>query len=300
MIAYDTRDWIRFIFRITGSDTLRTLFPAIVGMAVYACLIAFLELKYIAWTEGHHLGKLTLMHSLLGFALSLLLVFRTNTAYDRWWEGRKAWGSLTNTTRNLAIMFHAVLPADDHRNRRFLHHVISLYGTALHRHLLKDSTRLALDLDNHPELSGLDFEKHIPNQVAALLTHRVVRLYREGLIKNEEFLAMKDLLLELTNILGICERIKNTPIPFSYSAFLRKFIFLYSLVLPIGFAYELGYLVVPVVAFVFYVLMSLEVIAEEIEDPFSGDDNDLPTEKMAANIRLHVGEILLEGAELTP
>jgi len=99
--------------------------------------------------------------------------------------------------------------------------------------------------------------------------------------------------MSFADICGACERIKNTPIPYSYSAFVKKFIFFYVMTLPFGFVFSLGYYVIPVVAFIFYVLASLELIAEEIEDPFDGDDNDVPTEKIAEGISKHVNELLL-------
>jgi putative membrane protein len=99
-------------------------------------------------------------------------------------------------------------------------------------------------------------------------------------------------LQSFTEVCGACERIKNTPIPFSYSVFIKKFIFFYIMTLPFGYVFSMGYYVIPVVAFVFYVLASLELIAEEIEDPFGGDENDVPTEKIAQNIHKHVWEIL--------
>ena len=75
----------------------------IIAMAVYSWFIAYLELEYWQISDSTHIKNLTLLHNLLGFVLSLLLVFRTNTAYDRWWEGRKLWGALVNNSRNLAI-----------------------------------------------------------------------------------------------------------------------------------------------------------------------------------------------------
>jgi putative membrane protein len=95
-----------------------------------------------------------------------------------------------------------------------------------------------------------------------------------------------------TDICGACERIKNTPIPYSYSVFIKKFIFFYIMTLPFGYVFQLGFYVIPVVAFVFYVLASLELIAEEIEDPFGGDENDVPTALLAKNINRHVAEII--------
>ena len=93
------------------------------------------------------------------------------------------------------------------------------------------------------------------------------------------------------DIMGACERIKNTPIPFSYSIFLKKFIFFYIITLPIGFVAYFEYWAIPISVFVFYVLVSLEIIAEEIEMPFGRDANDLPTQKLADMIRGNVNEI---------
>jgi putative membrane protein len=117
-------------------------------------------------------------------------------------------------------------------------------------------------------------------------------LYEEGKIKGDQLIVLNNELQSFTDICGACERIKNTPIPFSYSVFIKKFIFFYVMTLPFPLVLSLGYIAIPVVAFIFYVLASLELIAEEIEDPFSGDENDLPTGKMASNIKKHVVEIL--------
>jgi putative membrane protein len=94
------------------------------------------------------------------------------------------------------------------------------------------------------------------------------------------------------DICGACERIKNTPIPYSYSAFIKKFIFFYVLTLPLGYVSNMGYLIIPVVIFIFFVLASLEIIAEEIEDPFGRDTNDLPMQRIAENIKKNMVEIL--------
>lgn len=232
------------------------------------------------------------MHTLLSFVISMLLVFRTNTAYDRWWEGRKLWGSLVNNSRNLAIKLHSMLGFEDESDRVFFKKIIPMYASVLSHHLHAEATRLALDEQDHPELRNLDTSRHIPNQVATLLFQRVNRLYEEGKIKGDQLIILNSELQSFTDICGACERIKNTPIPFSYSVFLKKFIFFYVMTLPFSFVISLGYIAIPVVAFIFYVLASLELVAEEIEDPFGGDENDLPMNKMSQNIKKHVAEIL--------
>jgi putative membrane protein len=120
----------------------------------------------------------------------------------------------------------------------------------------------------------------------------VNNLYVSKKITGEQLIILNNELQSLTDICGACERIKNTPIPYSYSAFIKKFIFIYVLTLPFAYVFILGYYVIPVVVFIFYVLASLELIAEEIEDPFGGDANDLPTKKIASNIKKHIEELL--------
>lgn len=292
MITYNPKDWFTFVFRFHKADTLRKLVPLILGISLYTALIAYLELEVFQLSQNNYLKNISIMNNLLSFVISMLLVFRTNTAYDRWWEGRKLWGSLVNNSRNLAIKMNAMLEPGDEGNRSFFRRVIPMYANVLSRHLNEESTRLALDEAEHPELGELDQAKHIPNQVAALMVKRVNRLYQEKVITGDQLIILNGELLSFTEVCGACERIKNTPIPFSYSVFLKKFIFFYVMTLPVSFVFSLGYIAVPVVAFIFYVLASLEMIAEEIEDPFGNDANDLPTQKIASNIKKHVAEIL--------
>jgi ion channel-forming bestrophin family protein len=292
MISYNPKDWLRFLFKFHKGDTLRQLLVFMIIISAYSAIIAYLELEYWKLSKASYISNLSLLHQLLGFVLSLLLVFRTNTAYDRWWEGRKLWGSLVNNSRNLAIKLNALLRFDDHTERKFFSRMIPLYASILRDHLSLETTRLALDNEEHPELAAFDKNKHAPNQVASLITQRIYKLYHDKKITGDELITLNSEVQSFTDICGACERIKNTPIPFSYSTFVKKFIVTYVITLPFGFVFSLGYWVVPVVAFIFYVLASLEVIAEEIEDPFGVDQNDLPTAKIADNIKKHVTEIL--------
>ena len=294
MISYNPKDWFSYIFRFHKADTFRKLLPLMLAISVYSAIIAFLELEYWKLSSANYVRNIPVMHSLLGFAISMLLVFRTNTAYDRWWEGRKLWGQLVNNSRNLAIKLAALLPESETYQRSFFRKSIPTYAAVLHRHLRREETRLALlDDEEHQHVFGkIDHKKHVPNQVALFMMQHVQQLYAEGKMTGEQLLFLNAELQSFTDICGACERIKNTPIPFSYSVFIKKFIFIYIMTLPFGYVFQLGYWVVPVVAFIFYVLASLELIAEEIEDPFGGDENDLPTEQLAANIQRHIAEIL--------
>lgn len=294
MISYNPKDWFTFIFRFHKADTFRKLLPLIIGISVYAGVVAWLELYVWQLSDTSHVKNIPLMHGLLGFAISMLLVFRTNTAYDRWWEGRKLWGSLVNNSRNLAMKLQTMLPADEKEQRAFFRKTIPAYAYALHNHLHKEKTRIELFEDEeHKHIFGnIDHTKHVPNQVALLMYKHIYQLHEARKISGEQLLFLKDELQSFTDICGACERIKNTPIPFSYSVFIKKFIFFYIMTLPFGYVFQLGFYVIPVVAFVFYVLASLELIAEEIEDPFGGDENDVPTGLISKNIHRHVSEII--------
>ena len=140
--------------------------------------------------------------------------------------------------------------------------------------------------------SKLDHSKHVPNQVALLMYQHAQQLYRDNKISGDHLIILNNELQSFIDICGVCERIKNTPIPYSYSVFIKKFIFIYMMTLPFGYVFSLSYYVVPVVAFVLYVLAGLEIITEEIEDPFSGDANDVPTEKLSENIQRAVADII--------
>lgn len=292
MINYDSRDWLRGLTQVRREDTVRTLAPLIVTVCLYTAFIVFVECDWLHLPESSPLKQFGILHTLLGFVISMLLVFRTNTAYDRWWEGRKQWGTLTNNCRNFAIKINAFVPPQDIKNRTFFTRLLPFFARALQRHLLAETTRLALDTEPHPEIPEFDQTQHVPNQVAAVIAAKLNRMYQEGSLTGDQFIIINAELQALLDVCGACERIKNTPIPYSYSTFIKKFIFMYVLTLPIGLAFMLHYGAVPVVGLVFYVLGSLELIAEEIEDPFGNDSNDLPMGKIADNIRKNVEQII--------
>ena len=293
MKTYESKDLAQFLFVIRKSDTLSRLAPLIIFFMAYSAGIAYLELEYFQLPADSWLRNLPIMHTLLSFVISMLLVFRTNTAYDRWWEGRKLWGSLVNNSRNFAIKLDAVLSPKDSENRNFFRKAIPLYAFVLKDHLQSQKTKYSLDdsRDSKSEIISMDFSKHVPNQVAKQMFARLHQLHISGQISGDQLIILNGEVSSFTDICGACERILNTPIPYSYSAFIKKFIMLYTLTLPIGYSFTLGYLAAPIVGFVFYVLASLELIAEEIEEPFGTDANDLPMDKMSENIDRHVGEI---------
>ena len=258
------------------------------SISAYVGIVAFLEIQVFQLGENSHLKNITVMHGMLGFVISLLLVFRTNTAYDRWWEGRRLLGSLVNNSRNFAMKLNALLPENDLENRQFYKLNIVEYAFALKRHLRGHQHNSEVFVSVHTVQEGI----HKPNFIANLMFKNINELYKNNTITGEQLLFLNNEISSFTDICGACERIRSTPIPYSYSVFIKKFIFFFVMTLPFGYVFTLGYLTIPVVVFVFYVLASLELIAEEIENPFGTDANDLPVTQICKNIQKHVSELI--------
>lgn len=283
MVYYNPKEWFSFVFRLNKADTLRELFPLIIAVAAYAGVVTYLLIDFWKLPDTSLLKKVSYIHQTIGFVFSLLLAFRINSAYDRWWEGRKVWGSLTNSSRNLAIKLKHLVNEND---LPFFNYAIPLYARSLRDHLrdVYESER--------QQFVTINPEKHVPNQVASAIIANIYRLNKNGQINAEQLFSITAEITSFTDICGACERIRKTPIPYSYSVFIKKFIFTYIMTLPFTWAFDLKYFTVPIIGFVLFVFASIELLAEEIEDPFGYDANDLPLDNICDNIQKHIGEIL--------
>ena len=285
MVLYNPKEWWKLIFAFHQSDTFRRMLPAIAAVAGFTLGVAFLENSILHASFRNS----TAVHSLVGFALSLLLVFRTNSAYERWWEGRKLWGSFVNNSRNLALKLSTLVHNPD--TRETFRVLIGNYVLSARDHLRgKADTALLAESPGHPR-SSYAGAGHLPNRIMQALYRETWALADSGVIPRDVLLLLNPELQSFTDNLGACERIRKTPIPFSYNLFLKKLIFVYTLSMPLGFVREFGYWAAPIVALVFYVFSSIELIAEEIEDPFGTDANDLPTDAIVESIHANLAEI---------
>jgi putative membrane protein len=258
-------------------------------MGIYAALVTFLVL--------HFDPKATMkmdatVFSFLGIVLSILLVFKTNNSYDRWWEGRNQWGRLVNDCRNLAVVIQTSFPKENKESRHLIAKHISNFCIGLKEHL-----RSGVKIDELIYLTEQDKEiyatkAHIPNHISVQIHEVVYDVYRQKGITGEDHLNIKVHTQALLEILGACERIKKTPIPFSYAVFIKIFIAVYALLLPLAMVASFGWWTIPVVMLIFFAFIGIEMLAEEIEEPFGLDCNDLPTGTIAHTIKENVFEIL--------
>jgi len=288
MIKYNPKDWFGLIFEFHKSDTLRKLIYVIIIYALFTAVVVYLELNFL------HFETTTTIHSLVGFIIGLLLVFRTNTAYDRWWEGRKLLGSLVNTSRNLAIKIHSLIDKQDLQTRNFYSKMITNYCYSLKEHLRDNRDLNEIQSIDSFQKNNYEEINHFPNTIMKEIFIKNKELLDKKVISGEVFITIDNETKIFTEIIGACERIKKTPIPYSYNIFIKKFIFVYTLTLPFGLTSTMFYYwTVPICVFILYILASLELLAEEIENPFGKDPNDLPVDDICDHIKENVEEILI-------
>jgi len=288
MKAYNPKDWTKLIFDFHKSESLKMILPAMGALLVYSSVLCLLDVEF----QYIKLKGTTVLHSLLGLVLSLLLVFRTNTAYDRWWEGRKLWGDLVNNSRNLMLKINAYLSEDKKEIKNNFRILITNYAFALKEHLRGGIKEEQLEEYSNLTIQELKKYNHIPNRIAQQLYIEAENLRKQNLISEEKLIVLNDELRSFTNIVGACERIRKTPIPYTYNMFIKRVIFIYIITLPIGFVDDFKWVTLPIVLFVFFGFAGFELLAEEIEDPFGSDDSDLPTDDIANTIKKNLKEIV--------
>lgn len=273
--SYDPKNWIRLLLDVPRSRVFRLLALDVAGAGVYAALVVYLETNVI----GAILPLGPSFLSILGIILGLLLVFRTNTAYDRWWEGRRLWGQLVNVSRGLAHQLDAMLASAPTRleRRETYATLLATFPASLARHLRApgsvETARAPLTL-----ITALHREVHDDLAHARLATDARITLM--------------PILQQFDDVLGGCERIRNTPIPVSYSTYVKQFVLVYAIVMPFGLVKDFGYGAVVASMLTFFATMGLELLAEEIENPFGEDMNDLPLDAITATITRDVHAVL--------
>lgn len=281
MQNYDRHRWLGQLFRLSGSPIIKVA-PHLVFVLIVAALIVQLAERDVI--VGSPLG----IHGLLGTVLGLILAFRTNTGYDRFWEGRKAWGAIVNRTRNLARMTTTNRKIAPEMKRRMCTEIVG-FAWAARRDLGHIERHQELDrLLGEDEANKLDAPPGPPQGMLLQLGHSLEDLRQSGAIDPNDHARFEEDLAVLIDSLGVCHRIQKTPIPFAYAVFLRRFLLLYTMTLAFPLVETLHWYTIPVVAFVSYALFGLEQIGVEIEDPFEEGPNDLDLKGICSTIEANV------------
>lgn len=284
MIIRPRPNWLRMLFVWRGS-ILKNILPQLCFTTALSIAVVIFHGELLDW-------KVTLTavpFSLVGVALAIFLGFRNSASYDRYWEARKLWGKLLTDSRNTARQCTAFMSGD---HRPFVKGVSAFVHAA--RHQLRGSDPSA------------DFARLLPPEVLENLKGRrtpslhimqwLAELVRQDVAsgKLSPILAAQvdHSLSGLNDALGGCERIANTPLPFTYSVILHRTVYLYCLMLPFGLLDSIGIMTPLMVTFVAYTFFAIEALSDEIEEPFGTQPNDLALEAMSVTIESHLLEML--------
>jgi putative membrane protein len=274
-------------------ELLRRIFPplkvakrlitCIVALCLYGVLLSLLidaeNIPPIEWG-----AEVTIIN---GVVLGFLISFRNNQAYDRWWEARKLWGQLINENRNLCLKIKTMAGIADSERAAIGRLIIAFSQT------LRDHLRGRQHLDEPPRGSRSIGDPPVhPSHLADLIYERVIKWQAEGKLDGWGLLWLDDHIRALMDICGACERIRNTPLSSSYRALLRHGIAIYLAIAPFYLIDEVGLKPFPVFLLAAYFLLGIELVAEEIEEPFGAGGDNLPIDKYCEVIETSVNEIL--------
>lgn len=286
---YYKRQWFRLLFRFRGS-VIPSILPRVLFCSGFGVVIA--GLHQLGWSVSWPvLG--TLVPSIV---LGLLLVFRTNTAYERFWEGRKLWGTLINTTRNLArqiwVAIREVTPEDRAAKIRALKLLVA-FAISVKLHLRSQRPNDELETLVKPEqFEKLQFMNNPPIEVAFWIADYLQNQHDQHKVSTYELTAMTERLDEMVNVLGGCERILKTPIPLAYSIHLKQLLLLYCLALPFQMVDQLGWWTALIAGLISFAVFGIEEIGIEIENPFGTDANDLPLDTICRTMWRNMEDLI--------
>ena len=295
MIIRPRHHWFRLLFVWRGS-----VLPDIAGRLLLVLLVSVLAVLSRDWWMGAHADSALSIppFTLMGVALAIFLGFRNSVSYERFWEARKQWGGLLVAARTLVRQTGSATVGAD-RADMLLKVVrgVSAFAYAL-KHQLRQTDAshdlgLRLDAALLAEVSVARFQ---PQIILRSLGDWMADAGRQGRLSEMQLLAIDKTLNVLADTSGACERIASTPIPYTYRVLMTRTVMVYCLLLPIGLATSIGWLTPLIATFVAYTFLALEIIGEQIEEPFGTEPNDLALDAMCHTIELSVCEMI--GAEV--
>jgi ion channel-forming bestrophin family protein len=237
-------------------------------------------------------------YEVAGAALSALLVLRTNAGYERWWEARKLWGSITNQSRNLAILMLANGPDDPGWRRKVVGWIAAFGHVTRHSLRAEPDTSELVSLVGKEEAARIARADHMPMAVSM----RIASLLREArdreVFDRLAFNRAEEQRCLLVDHMGGCERILRTPLAAAYVVLIRRFIVLFLLVLPWALMPRVGWFTPLFMLLITYPILALDRIGDDLQHPFSVPCiNHLPLDDITANIERNLLALLDEPRE---
>lgn len=286
-----TRNWLDFVLNLRTSVIPRIWWAVAVSM-IFAFLITIFYKSGVNW-----LHQPTLASLIPAIVLGLLLVFRTNTSYDRFWEGRKIIGNLINDARSLGILLWVNIYEKNHQDteaKMAAVRLIAVFFIALKLHLRKENADEKIkSLVTEQQYLELTNVNHMPLRTLQWMGEYLKQMHDRHYIDSIQLTAYNQLIEKLVGYVGACERILNTPIPPAYSIHLKHLLFIYCTALPFYLSADLGWFTIPAAGIITFALLGIEAIGIEIENPFGYDPNDLPLDKLNDVLLSNLEELMM-------
>ena len=278
MIQRKKENWFRMLFIWQGS-VLPQLLPRLLLLFLMSAAIVYFKGTFFHYKIPLNPAPFTLF----GIAIALFLGFRNNASYDRFVEGRRLWGALLNDTRSLArqsLTLSGYSP-DSKEINRFINYLICFTYSLKHQ------------LRNTDALPDLQISKvhYKPVMIMKQMAVWLQEAKEQGKVDSIIQTAFDENFNKLSDIVGGCERIASTPIPYTYNVLLHRTVYLYCFLLPFGFVDSLGWFTPLIVIFISYTFIAFETIADEIEEPFGTEPNDLALNEMSRMIETTLLEL---------
>ena len=293
MIVRSKTNWWTLLFVWRGS-VMKQMLPQLSIVAVLSVVAV--------WTEGsvlkHKVPLNATPFTLVGVSLALFLGFRNSSAFDRWWEGRKLWGGLVNTMRSLTRQ--GLTMTGEARDKRVFLDMLVAFTYAMRDQLRGDPFARSAELLPPGLAAEVDRARYKPFIILRAMGEWVSTRYKEGAFGEITMSAIDRNLVELSNILGGCERIAATPVPFSYSVMIHRVVYFYCALLPFGLVDSIEWMTPAVTLVMAYSFIALDSLAAELEMPFGRNENDLALDAIALNIELSIREMSGEPLDKKP
>jgi putative membrane protein len=286
MVDYDAKSWVSILSRVRGSVLRRTVIPVL--------LVAALGGVAVWLHRTHELHVPPLAHTLLGVALGLLLVFRTNSSYDRFWEGRKQLGMLVNRARDLCRQAASFIEGDDaaaRRDRAEVKRLTVVLYALIRQYLRKERSLDAIAALTDEERRALEPIAVRPCVAFTWISRRLVACARAGRLTEHRLAAMDQNLTSFSDNWGGAERIMKTPVPFAYAHHIKAFLIVFAFTAPFALVETMNWMTPLASAVLAFALFGIDEIAVEIEDPFGYDENDLPLDAVGETIDRDAADI---------
>ena len=270
---------LKMLFVLQGSYFKRLIVPQVL-LFIFSFLIYFYQ-THIA-TEPVPLNPS--VFAILGISLAIFHGFCNNAAYDRFWEGRKLWGTLVWLSRNIARQVLTLPNVSMAEKQAFIRHQIAFVHSLRQQLRGEDNTanlQRLLTVEEQQAVVGQDF---IALRLTQIMGQMLANWQTEQKIDGWQWQSLDNTLGEIAHVQAGCERINNTPIPYAYFVLLHRTVYLYCFMLPFGLGNTIGWVTPFVVSFVGYTFMALNEIVDEISEPFGTGENELPLGMMCDTI----------------